>query len=40
VAEELAGQRGSVFVVGSLYTVAEAREHLLGIAGDRSFGLR
>jgi dihydrofolate synthase/folylpolyglutamate synthase len=40
VAEELAGQRGSVFVVGSLYTAAEAREHLLGIAGDRSFGLR
>ncbi len=34
------GTRGTVFVVGSIYTVAEARELLLGIAGDRAFGLR
>jgi dihydrofolate synthase/folylpolyglutamate synthase len=40
LATDLAGQRGAVLVVGSLYTVAEAREHLLGITGDRSFGLR
>jgi len=40
VATELAGQRGAVLVTGSLYTVAEAREHLLGITGDRAFGLR
>lgn len=40
VAEGLAGGRGSVLVVGSIYTAAEAREHLLGITGDRSFGLR
>jgi len=40
LATDLVGQRGAVLVAGSLYTVAEAREHLLGIAGDRSFGLR
>ena len=40
VAVELVGPRGAVLVTGSLYTVAEAREHLLGIVGDRSFGLR
>ena len=35
-----AGDRGTVLVAGSIYTVAEAREELLGIVGDRSFGLR
>jgi dihydrofolate synthase/folylpolyglutamate synthase len=40
LATDLVGQRGTVLVAGSLYTVAEAREHVLGIAGDRSFGLR
>ena len=35
-----AGERGTVLVAGSIYTVAEAREELLGIVGDRSFGLR
>ena len=30
VATQLAGERGAVLVTGSLYTVAEAREHLLG----------
>jgi folylpolyglutamate synthase/dihydropteroate synthase len=40
MALDRAGSRGTVFVVGSIYTVAEAREHLLGIAGDRAFGLR
>lgn len=40
VAEGIAGEGGTVLAVGSLYTVAEAREHLLGITGDRSFGLR
>jgi folylpolyglutamate synthase/dihydropteroate synthase len=37
---DLATAQGSVLVVGSLYTVSEAREHLLGISGDRTFGLR
>ena len=36
----LAGERGSVLVTGSIDTAAEAREHLLGIAGDRALGLR
>ena len=40
LARELAGERGTVLVVGSLYTVSEAREHLLAISGDRAFGLR
>jgi dihydrofolate synthase/folylpolyglutamate synthase len=40
MAQERAGTRGTVFVVGSIYTVAEAREILLGIAGDRALGLR
>lgn len=40
LATDLVGVRGTVLVVGSLYTVAEAREHLLGITGDRAFGLR
>ena len=40
IATDRAGTRGTVFVVGSIYTVAEARELLLGIAGDRAFGLR
>jgi len=35
-----AGERGAVIVVGSLYTVAAAREHVLGIAGDHVLGLR
>ncbi len=35
-----AGERGAVLVAGSLYTVAAAREHILGIAGDRDLGLR
>ncbi len=35
-----ADERGAVIVAGSLYTVAAAREHLLGIAGDHSLGLR
>ncbi len=39
-AAALAGERGAVIVVGSLYTVAAAREHLLGIAGDHALGLR
>jgi len=39
-AAALAGERGAVLVTGSLYTVAEAREELLGIAGDRAFGVR
>ncbi|RLT35820.1 MAG: bifunctional folylpolyglutamate synthase/dihydrofolate synthase [Chloroflexi bacterium] len=34
------GPRGAVLVVGSIYTVAEARELLLGVTGDRAFGLR
>ena len=36
----LAGEGGAVLVTGSLYTVAEAREYLLGAMGDRSLGLR
>ncbi len=32
--------RTAVIVAGSLYTVAAAREHLLGIAGDRAMGVR
>ncbi len=39
-ARELAGEGGSVFAVGSLYTVSEARERLLGASGDRALGLR
>lgn len=39
-ARELAGDRGAVLVVGSLYVVAAAREHLLGITGDHALGLR
>jgi len=39
-AMERAGPNGTVFVVGSLYTVAEGREALLGVTGDRSLGLR
>ena len=37
---ELAGAAGAVLVVGSLYVVASAREHLLGIAGDHALGIR
>jgi folylpolyglutamate synthase/dihydropteroate synthase len=40
LARALAGERGCVVVAGSLYTVSEAREVLLGIAGDRALGLR
>jgi dihydrofolate synthase / folylpolyglutamate synthase len=40
MALDRAGSQGTVFVVGSIYTVAEAREILLGVVGDRSFGLR
>ncbi len=40
MALDRAGGRGTVFVVGSIYTVAEAREQLLAITGDRAFGLR
>ena len=40
LASEQAGERGAVIVAGSLYTVAAAREHLLGITGDRLLGLR
>ncbi len=39
-ARDMAGQGGAVLVVGSLYVVAAAREHLLGIAGDHTLGLR
>ena len=39
-ATEQAGERGAVIVAGSLYTVAAAREHLLGIVGDHALGLR
>ena len=39
-ARELAGDGGAVFVVGSLYTVSEARETVLGVTGDRALGLR
>ena len=40
LARALARERGAVFVVGSLYTVSEARELLLGVSGDRALGLR
>ena len=40
IATEQAGARGAVIVAGSLYTVAAAREHLLGIVGDHALGLR
>ena len=40
LALDLAGDGGTVLVTGSLYTVSEAREHLLGVTGDRAFGLR
>lgn len=36
----LAGERGAVFVVGSLYVAAAAREHLLGLVSDHALGLR
>ena len=39
-ASVVAGERGVVFVVGSLYLAAEARELLLAVTGDRAFGLR
>ncbi len=39
-AREVGGERASVLVVGSLYTVAEAREAVLGVTGDRALGLR
>ncbi len=39
-ASSLAGDRGAVLVVGSLYTVAAAREHLLGLTGDHALGIR
>ncbi len=40
LAMDLASEDGTVLVTGSLYTVSEAREHLLGVTGDRAFGLR
>jgi len=40
IATAQVGERGTVLVAGSIYTVAEAREVLLGIVGDRAFGLR
>ena len=40
LARALAGDGGAVFVVGSLYTVSEARETVLGVTGDRDLGLR
>lgn len=40
LARSTAGEQGVVFVVGSLYTVSEARELLLGVTGDRGLGLR
>ncbi len=40
LASDLAGARGAVLVVGSLYTVAAAREHLLALTGDHALGLR
>jgi len=36
----LAGERGALIVTGSMYSVAEAREALLAISGDRALGLR
>lgn len=40
LASEQAGDRGAVIVAGSLYTVAAAREHVLGLTGDHLLGLR
>jgi dihydrofolate synthase / folylpolyglutamate synthase len=40
VAVGIAGDRGAVVVCGSLYAVAEAREALLAVVGDRALGLR
>ncbi|MYE31911.1 MAG: bifunctional folylpolyglutamate synthase/dihydrofolate synthase [Chloroflexi bacterium] len=40
LAQDLAGEDGTVLVTGSLYTVSEAREHILGVTGDRAYGLR
>ena len=40
LARDLAGEDGTVLVAGSLYTVSEAREHVLGVTGDRAYGLR
>ena len=40
LAQDLAGEGGTVLVTGSLYTVSEAREHILGVTGDRAYGLR
>jgi len=40
IAGPIAGESGVVYVVGSLYTAAEAREQLLAVTGDRAFGLR
>ena len=39
-ATEQAGERGAVIVVGSLYTVAAAREHLLAVTSDHLLGIR
>ncbi|MCC6237662.1 MAG: hypothetical protein IT299_08825 [Dehalococcoidia bacterium] len=39
-AREIGGERASVLVGGSLYTVAEAREAALGVTGDHALGLR
>ncbi|MSP22128.1 MAG: bifunctional folylpolyglutamate synthase/dihydrofolate synthase [Dehalococcoidia bacterium] len=40
LATDLGGVRASILVVGSLYTVADAREAILAITGDRALGLR
>lgn len=40
LASAVAGEHGAIFIVGSLYTAAEAREQLLAVTGDRAFGLR
>ena len=40
LARDLAGEDGTVLVAGSLYTVSEAREYVLGVTGDRAYGLR
>jgi len=39
-AAELGGERAATLVVGSLYTVAEVRELVLGVTGDAALGLR
>lgn len=39
-ATQQVGERGLVIVAGSMYSTSEAREHLLGTAGDRMLGLR